>query len=1298
MIFMMVDGVMMDEDRENHKLKEALGLLDLTQSNRALAEAYLDMSEPEKPELLEHAEHQSFYDLPGKVRQPLYDLLNYFKATEEALAIRFIRFVVQTGGVTARVILTRNGWESDFRYLEKCLSGPEIGALYADRIAWFTNVMRESQLRPLIELGKKDPEVFPKMTEMIYHEGSCNTQMLLSALYLHCVKPPEGAGSRLAMPVEEDTRAEGSPERILEMRDYLEKRLMNNIDGLFTEADEPGEADVEKLKAFVRDSDPGEEFPIEVRAILSGRKRNDFKTIFLPMLAFLAVEHSDRFVSMIRLAAAVEENAIPSLPLDACQRMGTAWFQGHIRALEEVLWIPDETYIRWAILRREKEILERMAVKAPEVIGEVIKKIPTEDYGYLLAQVKHANPKLYEEEGKQYAEDYRRIAAEQDVKKYKPGQDRALNYLLGEAELGDILPYVEQWRELYLYDTQKCSRIHGYLDYGEKQLYRRALVLECLCLEKDYFRQYWVEDGPELKEAWRNNAKYLEECQMEGIARLLEAEKVPARYQIDFFGTMYNGVYEYNNGAPTATLLCVKMLAEARKDWRQEWVDASKNSCMEARMIAIRVMEQRWREFKDVLLGCASESAKQVREVLRVIYIRHPDWEEDILEMLKSSKGSCREMAAEVLKAWGTEKYRQALEQALAAEKTKKLRTTIQNILFPQEASADAEGQPDGAESSGGSGGKAQTVDELIKEILMGGRKRKLTWLSPETLSKVHMLNGEEASEDYMAAILVSYADMEKLGVNKEAGRLAAGLRRDELAAYIREVYGRWMEDGAQAKKKWVIYASSIYGGEAMVPILYAQIQEWAKNVRGAMAAEAVKALALNGTSTALLQVDQIARKFKFRQVKSAAAEALDYAAEQLGISREDLEDQIVPNLEFDERMERIFDYGKRQFKVLLTPNLSLEVYDGNGKELKNLPAPGKTDDPELSKEANEAWKLLKKQLKTVVTNQKTRLEQALRINRQWTPEKWQALFVKNPVMHQFAIGLVWGVYEDGVLKDTFRYMEDGTFNTADGEEYELPKAGSMDEEQADTRDFADGTDQSEAQNAAGSGELTEQERFVGQEQLTSQERSIDQKQLGGQGQSNGQEQLTAEDQLTRQGRFIGRGRFIGLVHPIELSDEALAAWKEQLSDYEITQPIEQLERPVYRVTEEEKEAKELIRFGGVAVNGLSLSGKLQDMGWYRGEVLDGGGYDTFYRYDQDRGVTLEFSGTWVGGENETVVVYEAYFYQPGVMEKVGNYRQPIRHKLGQVEPRYFSEVVLQLTRATASSQERRPYPACRKY
>ena len=149
-----------------------------------------------------------------------------------------------------------------------------------------------------------------------------------------------------------------------------------------------------------------------------------------------------------------------------------------------------------------------------------------------------------------------------------------------------------------------------------------------------------------------------------------------------------------------------------------------------------------------------------------------------------------------------------------------------------------------------------------------------------------------------------------------------------------------------------------------------------------------------------------------------------------------------MPDLGFGEDLSRVFSYGPRSFTVTLSPALELEVTDGSGKRLKNMPAPGKNDDPEKANEAFAAFKSLKKQLKATAAAQKLRLEQALSVNRQWSAADWEKLFVRNPVMHQFAISLIWGVYEDGALRDTFRYMEDGSFNTRDEEEYVLPQEG----------------------------------------------------------------------------------------------------------------------------------------------------------------------------------------------------------------------------------------------------------------
>ena len=74
---------------------------------------------------------------------------------------------------------------------------------------------------------------------------------------------------------------------------------------------------------------------------------------------------------------------------------------------------------------------------------------------------------------------------------------------------------------------------------------------------------------------------------------------------------------------------------------------------------------------------------------------------------------------------------------------------------------------------------------------------------------------------------------------------------------------------------------------------------------------------------------------------------------------------------------------------------------------LPYLPSPGKRDDEVKAAAAYDDFKQMKKQMKTTVSSQKMRLEMALSTGRQWSVESWKNLFVKNPIMHQFATGLI---------------------------------------------------------------------------------------------------------------------------------------------------------------------------------------------------------------------------------------------------------------------------------------------------
>lgn len=258
-------------------------------------------------------------------------------------------------------------------------------------------------------------------------------------------------------------------------------------------------------------------------------------------------------------------------------------------------------------------------------------------------------------------------------------------------------------------------------------------------------------------------------------------------------------------------------------------------------------------------------------------------------------------------------------------------------------------------------------------------------------------------------------------------------------------------------------------------------MKDWAEASRGAIAAFVVNAIALNGGSVALVMIDGISVKFPNNQVKNAAKAAFSFAAKALEIPEDELSDKIVPTLGFNKEGEKILDYGPRNFTITLMPDFSLSIFDNEKqKTIKSMPAPGANDDAVKATAAKKEFSELKKQIKATVQSQTNRLEKVLMNGRRWTAGSWNTLFVENPIMHRFATALIWGVYDGDKLTGTFRYMEDGTFNTVDEEEYTLPEKAA-----------------------------------------------------------------------------------ITLVHPIELEEEVLAGWKEQLDDYEIVQPIPQLTAPI---------------------------------------------------------------------------------------------------------------------------------------
>ena len=162
---------------------------------------------------------------------------------------------------------------------------------------------------------------------------------------------------------------------------------------------------------------------------------------------------------------------------------------------------------------------------------------------------------------------------------------------------------------------------------------------------------------------------------------------------------------------------------------------------------------------------------------------------------------------------------------------------------------------------------------------------------------------------------------------------------------------------------------------------------------------------------------------------------------------------------------------------------------------------------------------------------------------------------------------LIWGAYdENNNLIESFRYMEDGTFNTVDEEEYSLK-----------------------------------------------------------------------EDSL------------ITLVHPLELDSNTIEKWKTQLSDYEIVQPIEQLNLKYEEITEKDINEDRINSLNSKTIKAGVLMSLASKYDMARGETMDGGSFSEYILKDSylNISVHISFDYMYFGMDaNEDVGFGEIEFYE----------------------------------------------------
>lgn len=317
-------------------------------------------------------------------------------------------------------------------------------------------------------------------------------------------------------------------------------------------------------------------------------------------------------------------------------------------------------------------------------------------------------------------------------------------------------------------------------------------------------------------------------------------------------------------------------------------------------------------------------------------------------------------------------------------------------------------------------------------------------WVDVGTLPPI-LVNGAKLSEAHTSLML----DTLRAAKPEVKPAIAIALKKyadpAALDAFAWHLFELWVREGMPSKERWAFLALGLFGGDASALKLTPFIREWPGMSKHPQAVLGLQMLREIGTDTALMQLNGIAQKVKFQGVKAKAREMMESIAADRKMTRADLEDRIVPDLDLDDQGGRTFDFGPRQFRMAIGPDLSPVIRDADGKTRADLPAPAAKDDAEKAAAAVAEWKLLKKQLKELLKIQGPRLEQAMVTMRRWSVGDFESLLVRHPLMTNLARRLVWGAYDGaGQLANTFRVTEEREYAGADDRPVSLVKAATV--------------------------------------------------------------------------------------------------------------------------------------------------------------------------------------------------------------------------------------------------------------
>lgn len=358
---------------------------------------------------------------------------------------------------------------------------------------------------------------------------------------------------------------------------------------------------------------------------------------------------------------------------------------------------------------------------------------------------------------------------------------------------------------------------------------------------------------------------------------------------------------------------------------------------------------------------------------------------------------------------------------------------------------------PDAAEAVG-----ALLAADPLERLLPATMPLVPGWAEPVLLPQIVVRSGGALPEPSARHVVTMLALSKPGEVYPGIAVLKEVADPGSLAAFSWALFEQWTTANLPAKESWALHALGLLGDDTTVRRLTPVIRAWPGEGAHHRAVEGLAVLAAIGTDIALVQLHGIAQRVKFKGLKERAREKIDEVAAGLGLTGEQLSDRLVPDFGLDANGSTVVDYGSRRFTVGFDEQLRPYVLDGEGKRRKDLPMPGARDDAERAPAERRRFMALKKDVRTIASDQVRRLEAAMVAGRSWTVPEFTELFVAHPLLWHLVRRLVWLSEADGAAT-AFRVAEDRTFADAEDEVFALPEGATV--RLAHPLDLGDGLD-----------------------------------------------------------------------------------------------------------------------------------------------------------------------------------------------------------------------------------------------